>query len=87
MIRSLDLLLFLSEEDVHWATCEVELRTELVFQEPLVWVTEVLWKVTEERERRRTGRELSDVLDLDVLTLPCWWWVVLDLRKHLLVDL
>ena len=32
-------------------------------------------------------RQLGYVLDLDVLALPCWWRVVLDLRKHLLVDL
>ena len=72
---------------MHRTSREVELRAELVLKESLVWVPEVLRKVAEERERRRAGRELGDVLDLDVLALPCWWWIVLDLRKHLLVDL
>ena len=66
---------------------EVELRAELVLQESSVRLADVLRKITEECERRRTGRELSDVLDLDLLSLPCWWRVVLDLRKNLFVDL
>ena len=42
--------LFLSEEDMHRASEEVEMRTELVFQESLVRVADILRKVAEERE-------------------------------------
>ena len=80
-------VLFLSEEYLYRTSEEVEVRTEFVLQEALVWVADVLWKVTEECKRWRAGRELGDVLDLDVLALPCRWRIVLDLRKHYLVDL
>ena len=72
---------------MHRTSEEVEFRAELVLKESSVRFADILRKVAEERERRRAGRELGDVLDLDVLALPCWWRVVLDLRKHLLVDL
>ena len=62
------------------------MRAQLVLKEAAVRFADVLRKVTEECERRRAGRELCNVLDLDVLALPCWRWIVLDLRKHDLVD-
>ena len=44
-------VLFLSEEHLYWTSKEVEVRTEFVLQEALVWVADVLWQVTEECER------------------------------------
>ena len=44
-------VLFLSEEYLYRTSEEVEVRTEFVLQEALVWVADVLWKVTEECER------------------------------------
>ena len=80
-------VLFLSEEDLHRTSEEVEVCAELVLQESLVRIADILRQVAEEREGRRSGRELCDVLDLDVLSLPCWRRIVLDFRKHHLVDL
>ena len=79
--------LFLSEEYLYWTSEEVEVRTQLVFKESSVRLADILRKVAEECERRRAGRELCDVLDLDVLALPCWWRIVLYLRKHDFVEL
>ena len=62
------------------------MSSKFVLEEAAVWLTDVLRKIAEECERRRAGRELGDVLDLDVLALPCWRWIVLNLRKHYLVD-
>ena len=80
-------VLFLSEEDLHRTSEEVEVCAELVLQESLVRIADILRQVTEERKCRRSCRKLCDVFDLDVLTLPCWWRIVLDLRKHYLIDL
>ncbi len=45
-------------------------------------------QVTEEHERRHAARrELGDIFDLDILTLPCWGRIILDDRKHHLVQL
>ena len=79
--------LFLSQEYLYRATEEVKVRSELVFQEAAVRLADILRKVAEECKRRRAGRELCDVLDLDVLALPSWRRIVLYLRKHNLVDL
>ena len=43
-------LLFLSEEDLHRTSQEVEVGAELVLKEAAVWVADVLRKVAEERE-------------------------------------
>ena len=43
-------VLFLSEEYLYWTSEEVEVRTEFVLQEALVWVADVLRKVAEECE-------------------------------------
>ena len=80
-------VLFLSEEYLYRTSEEVEVRTELVLQEALVRIADVLRKVPEECERRRAGRELSNILDLDVLALPCWRRIVFDLRKYRFVEL
>ena len=80
-------MLFLSEEYVHRTAKEVEVRAQLVFQEAAIRLADVLWKVTEERKCGGACRQLSDVLDLDVLAFPCWWRVILDLREHHLVQL
>ena len=62
------------------------MSSELVLEEAAVRLADVLRKIAEECERWRTCRQLGDVLDLDVLALPCWRRIVLDLRKHDLVD-
>ena len=80
-------LLLLSEEDLYRATKEIEVSTELVLKEAAVRLTDILRKVAEECERWRAGRELCDVLDLDVLALPCWRWIIFNLRKHYFVDI
>ena len=79
--------LFLPEEDLYRTSEEIEVCAELVLQESLVRFADILRKVAEESECRRSCRKLCDVLDLDVLSLPCWRRIVLDLRKHHLVDL
>ena len=79
--------LFLSEEDMHRTSEEVEVGAELVLKEAAVRFADILRKVAEECERRRSCRELGHILDLDVLALPCWRRIVLDLRKHDLVEL
>ena len=87
--QSLNILisvLFLSEEDLYRTSQEVEVSAELVLKEAAVRLTDILRKVTEECKRRRAGRELCDVLDLDILSFPSWRWIVLNLRKHNLVD-
>ena len=66
---------------------EIEVRAELVFQETAVWLAVILRKVAEESERRRSGRELGHILDLDVFSFPCRWRVILYLRKHDFVEL
>ena len=78
--------LLLSEEYLYRTSEEIEVRAQLVFEEASVRFADILRKVAEECERRRTCRKLSHILDLDVLALPCWWRVVLDLRKHSLVE-
>ena len=87
LVRYGPLPLFLSQEYLYRASEEVELASELVLQEPLVRVADILREIAEERERRAPCRKLGYVLDLDVLALPCRWRIVLDLRKHLFVDL
>ena len=62
------------------------MSSKLVLEEAAVRLADILRKVAEECERWRTGRQLGDVLDLDVLAFLCWRWIVLDLRKHHFVD-
>ena len=79
--------LLLSEEHLERAACKVELTAKLVLKESLVRITKVLREVTEECKRRRPCRQLGHVLDLDVFALPCRWRIVLDFRKHLVVQM
>lgn len=79
--------LFLSEEDVHRTSEEVEVGAELVLKEAAVRFADVLREIAEESERRRSCRELGHILDLDVFALPCRWRIVLDLREHDVVEL
>ena len=79
--------LLLSEEHLYRASEEVEVTTEFILQEAAVRLANVLWKVAEECKRRRTCRKLCHILDLDVLALPCWWRIILDLWKHDLIKL
>ena len=43
-------ILFLSQEDVHRTSQEVEFAAQLVFKESPVRLTDILWKIAEERK-------------------------------------
>ena len=80
-------LLFLPEKYLYRTSEEIEVRTQLVLKETSVRFTDILRKVAEERKLRRTSRHLSHILDLDILALPCRRRIILDLRKHHIIEL
>ena len=80
-------MLFLSEINLYRATEEIEIAPELILKETSVRLADILRKVAEESERRRLGRKLSHILDLDILTLPCRRRIIVNLLKHHLIEL
>ena len=40
-------VLFLSEEDMHWTSEEIEVSAKLVLQESAIWLADILRKVAE----------------------------------------
>ena len=79
MASSDAIFLFLSQEYLYGTSQKVEVRTQFVLQKSSVRFADILRQIAEECERRRAGRKLCDVLDLDVFALPCGWRVVFDL--------
>jgi phage terminase large subunit-like protein len=63
------LSLFLPEKESNGHASEVKVLPELVFKESLVRFRDILWQVTKECKRWRSGIDLGNVLDLNVLAL------------------
>lgn len=78
--------LFLSHIYLDGTSCEIKIASQFILQEPLVRVLDVLWQVTEECKRGALCRELSDELNLDVFAFCSRWRIILNLRKHSLIE-
>ena len=80
--------LLFPDKYINRRTGKIPVLAYLVLKETFVRVLDPLRQVTEEHERRHAARrELGDIFDLDILTLPCWGRIILDDRKHHLVQL
>src|SRR5690606_37927399 len=60
--------------------------SKFIFDKTFVWIFHILWKVTEKCKTRIRSWQLCTEFNLYIFCFVSWWRVVLNDRKHHLVQ-